>query len=152
MIFDKCQCCQEFSVDETYSTDFLSLSIKTPFKEPLWRFEELFSPQEKPIKDKLSILPVRQDRNHFFYQNIWSISHQTNLQNIARGECFEIILQVGFSLHYGKKKRITTKLSHYHLIKQIREHFFYPEMWSISQKTNLKKTNFFLASRLLIKI
>jgi len=38
-----------------------------------------------------------------------------------------------------EKKRITTKLSHYHLIKQIREHFFYPEEWSISQKTNLKK-------------
>ena len=56
-----------------------------------------------------------------------------------------------FLLHYGKK-RTTTKLSHYHLIKQIREHFFYPEMWSISQKTNLKKTNLFLASRMLIKI
>ena len=47
-----------------------------------------------------------------------------------------------FLLHYGKK-RITTKLSHYHLIKQIREHFFYPEMWSISQKTNLKKLTCF---------
>jgi len=49
-------------------------------KEPLWRFEELFSPQEKPITVKLSILPLRQDRNHFFYPNIWSISYQTNLQ------------------------------------------------------------------------
>ena len=35
MIFDKCQFCKEFSVDETCSTDFLSLSIKTQFKEPL---------------------------------------------------------------------------------------------------------------------
>jgi len=134
MIFDKCQCCEKFSVD-----DFL--------KESLWRSEELFSPQEKPIKVKISILPDRQDRNHFFYPNIWSISYQTNLQNIARGKCFEIILQVGFSLRYGKKKRITTKLSHYHLVKQIREHVFYPEMWSISQKTNL-----FFAIRMLIKI
>ena len=49
-------------------------------KEPIWKFEELFSPQEKPITVNLSILPVRQDRNHFFYPNIWSISYQTNLQ------------------------------------------------------------------------
>ena len=52
----------------------------------------------------------------------------------------------------NNNKRITTKLSHYHLIKQIRKQFFYPEMWSISQKTNLKKTYLFLAGRLLIKI
>ena len=48
-----------------------------------------------------------------------------------------------FLLHYEKKTYYTTKLSQYHLIKQIREHFFYPEMWSISQKTNLKKLTCF---------
>ena len=95
MIFDKCQCCQEFSVDETCSTDFLLLLIKAQ--------EELFSPQEKPITVKLAILLVRKDRNHFFYPNIWSISYQTNLQNIARNKCFEIIPRVDFTLHYGKK-------------------------------------------------
>ena len=54
--------------------------IKTQFKEPLSRFEELFSPQEKPITVKWSILPFWQDKHHFFYLNIWSISYQTNLQ------------------------------------------------------------------------
>ena len=72
----------------------------------------------------------------------WS---KLNLKNRFEGlkNCFEIILQVGFSYCITEKKRITTKLSHYHLIKQIREHFFYPEMWSISQKTNLKKLTCF---------
>ena len=59
MIFDKCQCCQEFPVDETCSTDFLSLLIKSQFKQTLRRFEESFSTQEKPITVKLAILLVR---------------------------------------------------------------------------------------------
>ena len=48
-----------------------------------------------------------------------------------------------FLLALRKKNALPPNYRIYHLIKQIREHFFYPEMWSISQKTNLKKQTCF---------